>query len=99
MRALAGKISLRRSALVPLGRFAFSGPVSAHATKLMAIPFIMIVVTTSWAPVFTFKTAGTAAKSMPPAIAASRTAGRCRNAGRKSRASAAALAITMANRY
>ena len=28
---------------------------------------------------------GTAAKSMPPAIAASRTAGRCRNAGRKSR--------------
>ena len=30
----------------------FSGQLSAHATRLTAMPFIMIVVTTSWAPVF-----------------------------------------------
>ena len=33
------------------------------------MPFSMIVVTTSWAPVFTFRIAGIAAQAMPPSIA------------------------------
>ncbi len=37
------------------------------------MPFIMIVVTTSWAPVFTFRMPGTAAQIIPPSIAAIRT--------------------------
>jgi hypothetical protein len=61
-RAFFGKMSVRRSTFSPSGTFVyFSGPFRAHATRLIAIPFIMIVVTTSWAPVLTFKIAGTAA--------------------------------------
>ena len=33
------------------------------------MPLSMIVVTTSWAPVFTFRIAGIAAQAMPPSIA------------------------------
>ena len=37
------------------------GPLSAYATMLTAMPFIMIVVTTSCAPVVTLRIPGTAA--------------------------------------
>ena len=41
-------MSVRRSTFCPGGAFVnFSGPLSAYATMLIAMPFIMIVVTTS----------------------------------------------------
>ena len=63
------------------------------------MPFIMIVVTTSWAPVFTFRMPGTAAQIMPPSIAAIRTATTRIGPGRNPSESSAQAAVTIATRY
>ena len=76
----------------------FSGPFSAQARKLTAMPFSMIVVTTSWAPVFTFRTAGIAANAMPPSIANTSTPTASNAPGRNPRCSAAQVAVTMPTR-
>ena len=95
-----GNWSVRRSTFCPGGAFLnFSGKLIAHARKLIAMPFIMIVVTTSWAPVFTFRMPGTAAQIMPPSIATIRITTTCTGPGRKSKVSAAQAAATMATRY
>ena len=73
--------------------------MSAHPTRLIAIPFIMIVVTTSCAPVLTFRMPGMAAQIIPPSIAASSTAGTSSGPGRKSRLSSATVAVIIATRY
>ncbi len=61
-----------------------SGPRIAHASRLIAMPFIMIVITTSWAPVFTFRMPGTAAQTIPPSMAAMRITTTWSGPGRKS---------------
>ena len=76
-----------------------SGPLSAHARKLTAMPFIMIVVTTSCAPVRTFRIPGTAANTIPPTIAAIRVADNRSGAGRKPRETSAHAATTIAKMY
>ena len=64
--ALCGKLSVRMSTFCPVGPDVNrSGPLIAQASRLIAMPFIMIVVTTSWAPVFTFRTAGDACPDHP----------------------------------
>ena len=74
-RPCSGNRLLRRSTNAPSGAsLNLSGPLSAHARKLTAMPFIMIVVTTSCAPVRTFRIPGTAAHTIPPTIAAIRVA-------------------------
>ncbi len=63
------------------------------------MPFIMIVVTTSCAPVFTFRIAGTSANTIPPSMP-NRIAVHISNGpGRKSSFSAAHDAVTMPTRY
>ena len=70
----SGNTSVRRSRSDRPARSGPSaGPLIAQARKLTAMPFIMIVVTTSWAPVFTLRTPGTAAKTIPPSMATSST--------------------------
>ena len=76
----------------------FSGPFSAYATKLIAMPFIMIVVTTSWAPVFTLRIRGD--RRVQPCLPPSRRRGRAGDAETPagSRASSAAHdAVTIAD--
>ena len=53
------------------------------------MPFIMIVVTTSCAPVFTLRIAGTAAHAMPPSMPNASTIGTSNGAGRDVKVSAA----------
>ena len=65
---------------------------------LTAMPFIMIVVTTSWAPVLTLRIPGIAAYTMPPRQAKSSTTGRWDIPGRKSKVSAAHEAVTIPTR-
>ena len=76
-----------------------SGPLIAHATKEIAMPFIMIVVTTSWAPVFTLRTAGTDAKATAPSIPNAIVTHMSNGPGRKSSFNAAQAAATMPTRY
>ncbi len=59
------------------------------------MPFIMIVVTTSWAPVFTFRIAGTAAHTAPPSMPNKSTVSTSRGAGRDVNVSAANDAVAM----
>jgi hypothetical protein len=76
------------------------GPdVDVLSRGLIAMPFIMIVVTTSWAPVFTFKTPGTPAQTIPPSIAASKMTTTCTGPGRKSRLTAAHAPVTIPTKY
>jgi hypothetical protein len=71
----------------------------AHARRLIAMLFSMIVVTTSWAPVFTFKIPGIAAQIIPPSIAAIRTATTRIGPGRNPSSASAQAAVTIATRY
>ncbi len=63
------------------------------------MPFSMIVVTTSCAPVLTLSTPAIPAKNMPPSIAKTSTAMTSVGPGRKSSFSAAQVAVTMPIRY
>ncbi len=100
IRAFALNGSVRRLTLwMPSCVVNFSGPLIAHATRDTAMPFIMIVVTTSCAPVFTFRIAGTSANAIPPSMP-NRIAVHISNGpGRKSSFSAAHDAVTMPTRY
>ena len=60
-KASSGKMSVRRSMVFHPER---KGCSISHATKLIAMPFIMIVVTTSCAPVLTLSIAGTEAQNI-----------------------------------
>jgi hypothetical protein len=72
---------------------------SNHATRLIAIPFIMIVVTTSCAPVLTLRIPGTNAQNIEASIAAMITKGRSATAGSPSNPLAAAAAAASATMY
>ena len=92
---------VRRSTFWPTGAFVYrSGLFSAHATRLTAMPFIMMVVTTSCAPVFTFRAPGIAAYAIPPRIPNRSTPHISNGPGRMPpRCRAAQAAVTMATRY
>jgi hypothetical protein len=77
----------------------FSGKLIPQARRLTAITFNMIVVTTSWAPVFTFRMAGIAAQIIPPSIAATRTVVTRIGPGRNPSSISAHAAVTIATRY
>ncbi len=97
--ALFGKRSDRRLMLnSPALSVNLSGPRSAQATRLIATPFNMIVVTTSCAPVFTLSTAGMAAYAIPPIIAKINTTGNW-STPRNPKCAAAIVATPIATRY
>src|SRR5918992_1448325 len=96
-RAPMGNSSVRRSTNPVWDvRRGFS---NAHARRLMAMPFNMIVVTTSWAPVFTLRMAGMYAHTMDAATDERSTRGRRMGAGRPLNVIAAPAAVAMATLY
>ena len=63
------------------------------------MPFIMMVITTSWAPVFTFRMPGTDAQTSPPSMAAMRITTTWSGPGRKVNVVAAHAAVTIPTKY